>query len=330
MKVKSNFGNIISEARKKKRLTQQELATKIFVTDKAISNWENGKNIPDEDILKRLEEVLEVEIVEKKQINKVKIIVPSIIIIILLIFLAILLTYTLNNYNKFRIYEINLNSSSFTLEWSNIIVTSEEIFINTSELKNNNLPYQPQYSVELFYKDERNEKMLLSSKKSYNYFHTQLKNSKSIQNDLLNNLYLKIDYIDYKGNELSETLKLNLSRIVSNNKISYNESENTNINNELINLLVNNSYHKINDNEYEKEYKDDYYKFNIFTKELYYEGKKENVNLYAIKKENGNCYYAILESNKIIEYSLYNDVNGKKYNEIIKSKMNEINKLIIN
>ena len=36
----------VRKMRKKKKLTQQELANKLGVTDKAISNWENGRRMP--------------------------------------------------------------------------------------------------------------------------------------------------------------------------------------------------------------------------------------------------------------------------------------------
>lgn len=41
------IGKFISEKRKEKKLTQQQLAEKLGVSDRAISNWENGKNMPD-------------------------------------------------------------------------------------------------------------------------------------------------------------------------------------------------------------------------------------------------------------------------------------------
>ena len=38
------IGKFISELRKEKNLTQEQLAEKMGVTDKSISRWENGKS----------------------------------------------------------------------------------------------------------------------------------------------------------------------------------------------------------------------------------------------------------------------------------------------
>lgn len=40
-------GERIAELRKKQGLTQKELASKVHVTDKAVSKWERGLNFPD-------------------------------------------------------------------------------------------------------------------------------------------------------------------------------------------------------------------------------------------------------------------------------------------
>ena len=39
------IGKFILELRREKNMTQQELADKIGVTDRAISKWENGRGI---------------------------------------------------------------------------------------------------------------------------------------------------------------------------------------------------------------------------------------------------------------------------------------------
>lgn len=55
---------IISKRRKELGLTQQELADKLFVSDKVISKWETGKSVPDTSILVELANVLEISLDE--------------------------------------------------------------------------------------------------------------------------------------------------------------------------------------------------------------------------------------------------------------------------
>lgn len=56
------IGKFILECRKEKKLTQSELAEKLGVTDKSISNWENGRNMPDLSLFKPLCEILDISI----------------------------------------------------------------------------------------------------------------------------------------------------------------------------------------------------------------------------------------------------------------------------
>lgn len=48
------IGKFITECRKNKELTQEELAEKLGVTSKSVSRWENGKTMPDYSLLKDL------------------------------------------------------------------------------------------------------------------------------------------------------------------------------------------------------------------------------------------------------------------------------------
>ena len=56
------IGKFILECRKAKKLTQSELAEKLGVTDKSISNWENGRNMPDLSLFKPLCKILDITI----------------------------------------------------------------------------------------------------------------------------------------------------------------------------------------------------------------------------------------------------------------------------
>ena len=55
-----NVGHFIAELRKEKNMTQQELADKLCVTDRAVSHWENGRRLPDISLLKMLFPLIDV------------------------------------------------------------------------------------------------------------------------------------------------------------------------------------------------------------------------------------------------------------------------------
>ena len=57
-------GAAIKALREKKRLTQQQLAEKLSVSDKAVSKWETGKGFPDISLLEPLASVLQVSLPE--------------------------------------------------------------------------------------------------------------------------------------------------------------------------------------------------------------------------------------------------------------------------
>ena len=55
-------GKYIAEKRKKKGLTQKELAEKLLVSDKAVSKWERGICLPNIELIKPLSEILDISI----------------------------------------------------------------------------------------------------------------------------------------------------------------------------------------------------------------------------------------------------------------------------
>ena len=58
------IGNFIKSLRKEKNMTQNELALKLGVTDKAISKWENGRGLPDLSLIKDVSDILGVTVNE--------------------------------------------------------------------------------------------------------------------------------------------------------------------------------------------------------------------------------------------------------------------------
>ena len=72
-----NLGEMISSLRKEKGMTQNELAEKMNVTDKAVSKWERNLSCPDVNSIPTLAEVLGITVEEllnaqtKKENNRI-------------------------------------------------------------------------------------------------------------------------------------------------------------------------------------------------------------------------------------------------------------------
>lgn len=58
------IGKFIAESRKKKNLTQMQMAEELNITDRAISKWECGRALPDSSIMLQLCELLEISVNE--------------------------------------------------------------------------------------------------------------------------------------------------------------------------------------------------------------------------------------------------------------------------
>ena len=57
-------GAVIRRLRESKKMTQEELAEKIFVSSKAVSKWETGQGFPDISLLEPLSKALEISVIE--------------------------------------------------------------------------------------------------------------------------------------------------------------------------------------------------------------------------------------------------------------------------
>ena len=60
----NKIGNFIATERKAKKLTQAKLAENVFVSEKTVSKWENGKGLPDTNLLPMLCKILDVSLNE--------------------------------------------------------------------------------------------------------------------------------------------------------------------------------------------------------------------------------------------------------------------------
>lgn len=57
-------GSVIKNLRENKKMTQEELAEKIFVTGKAVSKWETGQGFPDISLVEPLARALDISVIE--------------------------------------------------------------------------------------------------------------------------------------------------------------------------------------------------------------------------------------------------------------------------
>ncbi len=57
-------GQFLKELRKEKGITQEQLAEKFLVSNRTVSRWENGNNMPDLDVLIEISDFFEVDLRE--------------------------------------------------------------------------------------------------------------------------------------------------------------------------------------------------------------------------------------------------------------------------
>lgn len=132
-------GKFICKVRKEKNLTQEALASKIHVTNKAISRWERGVGLPDVSLLEPLANALDITVDElikgryNKKSNPLKIIISIGVLIILIIIGIINITKNSNSYlfllkNNFNI--IPLANLITSITHNNYIFLIKNIIIN--------------------------------------------------------------------------------------------------------------------------------------------------------------------------------------------------------
>ena len=59
------IGQFLRECRKEKGITQEQLAEMLGVTNRSVSRWENGSNLPDLDILIEMADYYDVELTKR-------------------------------------------------------------------------------------------------------------------------------------------------------------------------------------------------------------------------------------------------------------------------
>ena len=162
---KKIYGQIILELREKNNLTQAQLGEKININSNAISKWENGVTLPNEENIVKLNKIFNVSIEniynnnmkQNKKSIKIQAIefiekhFVSLIAILTIIFILfiILLLFFINNSGKCNYYSID----GSIIEMPNrISISLSNIILNTPKINSSNFETSIYINNVLIYK----------------------------------------------------------------------------------------------------------------------------------------------------------------------------------
>lgn len=251
-------GQFIQEERKKKKLTQDELADMLYISRAAISKWERGLSLPDyasminlckifnltsNELLagERLKKENEKEINdlpinilkrEKKKIKKIFLIFFIIIILLILLFFSL---YFFNTYKKVEVYSLYGADENFKINNSNAFITNDETYINLGNIETD----KEITKLTLYYlKEDNTKKEMITnscqrssncSPSSFCGSLTQIRGGDAeyfTYEDILlvkENLYVDITYYDNREDKEAKnaTIKLDFSKMYTNNNLFF-------------------------------------------------------------------------------------------------------------
>lgn len=171
---KYKFGEFIYQKRKELGLTQDELGYKLGVTNKAVSKWETGDNLPDIIMLKKLAQVFGLtvdELLSQKEMKKeeqkntkvnkfllVSTISLCVLEIITIIFCILFVSSKLNKENIQNIDKYNLEEivnitpiNNFICEGQNLTINSLYKLDNKFYLKEESIKFTINYKINFYY-----------------------------------------------------------------------------------------------------------------------------------------------------------------------------------
>ncbi len=192
------IGKFILNLRKKYNLTQAQLAKKLNVTSQAISKWENGRGIPDIELLKKLSEEFNVSIsdlIEGENTNKTNWWVYLIFLITIITVMVLVLIFTNSTENSFVFNSLVCDNDSFSID--GVIAyndSKKSIYISNIEYCNENNEEPKYIAVEcILYENTSDGKINKIAK--YGSLNNPLDNSSYIS-DLLKDIEFNIDDYD--------------------------------------------------------------------------------------------------------------------------------------
>ena len=235
------IGKFIADERKKKKLTQTELASIIGVSNKTVSKWECGNAIPDYGVFDNLCKEFKISVNEllngernvndekvigeymklKEKQNRNKIIVIS-VISILIILCSVLGIYFINTYDKTNMYQLSGSTDNFKFSGGLLVTSNIKNIFQRGELQINVKDIREKDIADSYYAFDVEGKFY----KLLNYNGANLEIEKygedlivptELKEYIPNNLYLIVVY--YRDEKVyTETIKIKAKKIFSNNK----------------------------------------------------------------------------------------------------------------
>lgn len=367
--MNDTIGKKIAKLRKKSKLTQEDLAQKLFVTDGTISKWETDKSVPDYETLKVLAKIFDVKInyfLEdtsikghlKRLINNIfKFIIDHWQRIIHIIITSFLLLYFIITYNSFQMYEMKIeDGNNVTFDTGYYIKSKSKIVLNITNIniliKEDNVISE---TIKL-YTFVNNEKTYFYEGSNIDYIMLKQFNgyeeyfNKKIINSIPKHLYIEIEVLKDDNTIKQYSSKLSLQKIVDSKWIIHREkmvedekvitSINKIDNNELSIILIKEGFEKIKDTKtYYKGMKNYTLYFDLTDEKMFYNRYVNNDNnsyFYYYNKDTVN-YTKENEKSVLIKYQYQNGINNLKcmigncndYKEVYNSTVN-IFKSVIN
>ena len=258
-------GSFIANLRKEKGMTQEDLAQYLMVSDKAVSKWEGGKNLPDIECQRKICKLFKISMEElhsgarnvkerakNKKIHKQNKTFKILLLLLIPIF-VFLVSYFIINFRSIKLYyskDIRNNDN-------------DTVFVDVMILKNNKKSLMLFSNLTLVdYEIQATDFTTINiySKKKIIFSTNDIKNEilfyKKNQEMDLNNIKIEIiiTTIDEKVKKYSS--KLNLHEVSFYNKDIYTNDSNNNHQllpkSDIIKKLEDNNFAKMDNNVYQK------------------------------------------------------------------------------
>lgn len=235
--MKQDIGQIIADARKKKKISQEELAGKLHISRQTISSWEIGRSIPNSNMIFSVCKILDINISniiqnedeliklvnrEKKKTSRIYLIFILLLIVVVILLISFLIM--IFNSNKFTVYELQLDSDNYYLDDGILILSKENNYFNLGRInsKNEIIDDSKDYYIKIYENINGREKIILEKfydneviiidKYGYNEYFNSL--------DLNNDLYLDISYIN-DDEIITVTSRILLKEIMKSDALIY-------------------------------------------------------------------------------------------------------------